>query len=55
MAWMGGNTATLGRLHYLLEDLVFVDGAISVPGRDATGQDTLDGAAVVLGEYPGVA
>jgi hypothetical protein len=25
-----------------------VDGEIPVPGRDAVGQDTLDGAAVVL-------
>ena len=29
-----------------------MDEAIPVPGRDATGQDALDGVAVVFGEQP---
>jgi hypothetical protein len=28
--------------------------AIPIPGHDSTGQDTLDGAAVVFGEDPGL-
>jgi hypothetical protein len=35
------------RLHNPLEGLV--DGVITVPGLDATGQDPLDGSAVVFG------
>ena len=41
-----------GLLHHLLEGIAVVDGAIPSPGRDATGQDALDGAAVVFGEDP---
>ena len=40
----------LGHLHHPLECLVVVYGAIPTPGRDATGQDALDGAVVVFGE-----
>jgi hypothetical protein len=38
----------LGRLHHLLEGLAVVDVAISVAGRDATGQDTGDKAVVAF-------
>ena len=34
------------------ENRAVVDRAILVPGRDATGQDALDGAVVVFGEDP---
>jgi hypothetical protein len=37
----------------LLEGLAAMDGAIPVPGHDATGQNALDGATVVFGEDPG--
>ena len=43
----------LGHFHQPLEDLAVVDGAIPVPGCDATDQDALDGAAVLFGEDPG--
>ena len=39
--------------HYLLNGIAVVDGAVPVPGHDASGQDALDGAAVVFGEDPG--
>ena len=52
ISWMGVNTV-LGRLHHQLEGLAVVDEGIPIPGSDATGQDALDGAAVVFGEDPG--
>jgi hypothetical protein len=51
--WEHGPSDVLGPLHHLLEGLAAVDRAIPVPGCDATGQDALDGAAVVFGENPG--
>jgi hypothetical protein len=55
-SWMGGNIApsdVLGRLHHPVEGLAVVEGAIPVPGPDSTGQDALDGSAVVFGVDPG--
>ena len=50
MSWMGGSTVhVLGSLHQPLEALAVVDGVITVPGLDATGQDPLSGSAVVFG------
>jgi hypothetical protein len=51
--WKHGPSDLLGRLHHLLECLAVVDGAIPVPGCDATGQDALDGAAIGFKEDPG--
>jgi hypothetical protein len=50
-----GPSDVLGCFYHLLEGLAFVDGAIPVPGRDATSQEALDVAVVVFGENPGAA
>jgi hypothetical protein len=51
--WEHGPSDVLGDLHNPLEGLAVVDGAIPEPGHDGTGQDALDGTAVVFGEDPG--
>lgn len=48
-----GSSDVLGRLHPPLKGLAVVNGAVSVPSRDAAGQDAVDVAAVELGEDPG--
>ena len=50
--WEHGPSDVLGRLHHPLMGFAVVDVAIPIPGSDANGQDTLDGAAVVFGEDP---
>ena len=51
--WEHGPSDVLGRLHRPLVGRVVVDGAIPVPGCDATGRDALNGAVVAFGEDPG--
>ena len=51
--WEHGPSDVLGRLHHPLKGLADVDGAISLQGHDATGQDALDGAVVLFGVDPG--
>jgi hypothetical protein len=48
--WEHNPSYVLGCLHHPLKSLADVDRGIPVPGRDATGQDALNGAVVVFGE-----
>ena len=51
--WEHGPSDVLGCLHHTMEGLEVVNIEIPISGRDATGQDSLDGAVVVFGEDPG--
>ena len=51
--WQHGPRGVLGCLHHQLMHLAVVDGASSVPVRDATSQDTLNATMAVFGEDPG--